>query len=246
MNSYKQTKKISIFYFLITLVFGVGALHSQTTTAVAKQTEVDYTSGSVALDGSIKLIDNFGTVKFLQSSNGITSITNNSTTDITTTTLQLGGILTDNTYIDVDGNTFAIDGINITAASPSTNAISGDKAKPGSTPLGSGYTLLVRNETTGAIEKLLLSALDIVAGTQIFNSSSTPAVSSSNSDYQITGAGTIQIEKTLVFRNGVKLLAGTHYTVKAPTIGTDYIVEIKSPILGLLATTDILEVHYTK
>lgn len=241
----KNSNIKAIVYIAITLAFGIDTLHSQTSSAVAKQTEVDYTSGAVATTGSIRLIDNLGTVKFLQSSNGITSITNNSGGDLTTTTLQLGGTLTETTYIDVDGNVFAIDGIDITSASPSTNAVSDDDAK-GGTPTGSGYTLLVRNEGTGAIEKLLLSALDIVAGQQIFDNTSTPAVSNLTADYPITAAGTLEIEKTFVYRNGVKLLATRHYEVKAPTSGTDYIVEIKSPVLNLLNTTDVLEVHFTK
>lgn len=241
----KNNNITAIVYIAITLAFGIGTLHSQTNLAVDNQGEVAYTSGAVATIGSIRLIDNLGTVKFLQSSNGITTITNNSGGDLTTTTLQLGGTLTDATYIDVNGNVFAIDGINITGASPSTNAVSGDDAK-GGTPTGSGYTLLVRNEGTGAIEKLLLSALDIVGGQQIFDSTSTPAVSNATADYPITGAGTLEIEKTFVYRNGVKLLATRHYDVKAPASGTDYIVEIKSPVLNLLRTTDVLEVHFTK
>lgn len=240
----KNNNITTIVYISITLAFGIGTLHSQTNSAVAKQTEVDYTSGAVATTGSIRLIDNLGTVKFLQSSNGITSITNNSGGDLTTTTLQLGGTLTETTYIDVDGNVFAIDGIDITSASPSTNAVSDDDAKGGTT--ASGYTLLVRNEGTGAIEKLLLSALDIVAGQQIFDNTSTPAVSNLTADYPITAAGTLEIEKTFVYRNGVKLLATRHYDVKAPTSGTDYIVEIKSPVLNHLNTTDVLEIHFTK
>ena len=231
-------------YLAITITFGIGTLHSQTNSAVSQQTEVDYTSATTATIGSIRLIDNLGTIKFLQTSNGITAITNNTGTNLTTTTLQLGGTLTDNTYIDVAGNIFAIDGIGITAANPSTNAISLDVAKSGT--IATGYTLLVRNESTGDVEKLLLSALDIVAGHQIFNSTTSPAVSNATSDYPILGSGTLEIEKTFVYRNGIKLLAGTHYVVKAPSSGTDYVVEIKNPILGLLSTTDVLEVHFTK
>jgi len=242
----KNNNITAIVYIAITLAFGIGTLYSQTILAVDNQDEVDYTSGAVATIGSIRLIDNLGTVKFLQSSNGITTITNNSGEDLTTTTLQLGGKLTDSTYIDVNGNVFAIDGINITGASPSTNAVSGENASGVTAPEGSGYTLLVRNEGTGAIEKLLLSALDIVAGQQIFDKTSTPAVSNETADYPITAAGTLEIEKTFVYRNGVKLLATRHYEVKAPASGTDYIVEIKSPVLDLLRTTDVLEVHFTK
>ena len=243
-NNKKQNIRATM-YLAITIVFGLGTLHGQTDSAVLHQTEVDYTSGATETKRSIRLIDNLGTVKYLQTSNGITTITNNTGTHLTTTTLQLGGELTNDTYIDVKGKVFAIDGIATTTSSASTNAVSGEVAKDGS-PVGSGYTLLVRDESTGAIEKLLLSDLDIVAGKQIFDSSTTPAVSNATTDYTITGAGTLEIEKTFVYRNGIKLLADIHYVVKAPSSGTDYVVEIKNPILGLLSTTDVLEVHFTK
>lgn len=244
-NNKKQSIRATM-YLAITIVFGLGTLHGQTSSAVNKQPEVSYISGATQTTGSIRLIDNLGTVKYLQTSNGITTITNNTGAVLTTTTLQLGGELTDNTYINVAGNVFAIDGIEITTASASRNAVSLDVAKSGT--IATGYTLLVRNESTGAIEKLLLSALDIVAGKQIFDNSipTTPAVSNTTSDYPISGSGTLEIEKTFVYRNGIKLLAGTHYDVKAPSSGTDYVVEIKNPILGLLSTTDVLEVHFTK
>lgn len=246
-NNKKQNIRATM-YLAITIAFGLGTLHGQTSSAVNKQPEVSYISGATETTGSIRLIDNLGTVKYIQTSNGITTITNNTGADLTTTTLQLGGELTDNTYINVAGNVFAIDGIEITTASASTNAVSGEVTNSSTPPIGTGYTLLVRNESSGAVEKLLLSDLDIVSGKQIFDSSTTPAVSNATSDYPILGSGSLEIEKTFVYRNGIKLLAGTdyHYDVKAPSSGTDYVVEIKNPILGLLSTTDVLEVHFTK
>lgn len=246
-NNKKQSIRATM-YLAITIVFGLGTLHGQTSSAVDKQTEVDYTSGATEINRSIRLIDNLGTVKYLQTSNGITTITNNTGTDLTTTTLQLGGELTNDTYIDVKGNVFAIDGIATTTSSASTNAVSGEVTNSSTPPVGTGYTLLVRDESTGAIEKLLLSDLDIVSGKKVFNESSTPPLSSSTPEYSITTA-VIDIEKTLVYRNGIKLLAGAHYVVKAPDPagGTDdYIIEIIDPILGLLSTADVLEVHFAK
>jgi hypothetical protein len=50
-----------------------------------------------------KVVDNKGTIKYFQSNNGITQITN-TTADKTTTTWQLGGTLTEDTFIDATGS----------------------------------------------------------------------------------------------------------------------------------------------
>ena len=96
--------KQPIIATLVLFMASFSALQAQTTTSkIDKMTEVTYPGTELTVDGSIKLIDNKGTVKYLQTSNCLTTLTNTGeTTDVTTTTLQLGGTLTANTYIDVD------------------------------------------------------------------------------------------------------------------------------------------------
>lgn len=87
-------------------LFAAMGINAQTTTGdIAKQL-----SGTAS--GSVKLVDNKGTIKYLQAANGMTTLTN-TTNDRTTTTWQLGGTLTADTYIDVNESVFALDGIEL-------------------------------------------------------------------------------------------------------------------------------------
>lgn len=193
------------------------------------------TSGDISLNTStaVRVIDNKGTIKYLQSSNGITTLTN-STADVTTTTWQLGGTLTTDTYIDVDGNVFALDGIDLTTASASTNAVSGDDAQGGGAT-GTGYTLLVRNEATGAIEKLLASGL-ILSG----SSSYTAVAIDETTDPTITVTGiSTTAAQVWVYRNGAKLVTGTDYTVATNSVT---LVSTNYPIY----TGDFFEIQWVK
>ena len=153
--------KQPIIATLVLFMASFSALQAQTTTSkIDKMTEVTYPGTELTVDGSIKLIDNKGTVKYLQNYNGLTTLTNTGeTTDVTTTTLQLGGTLTANTYIDVDDKVFAFDGIELETGDASTDATT--KSDHGT---GSGYTFLVRDEATGAIKKLLLNDLGVKGG----------------------------------------------------------------------------------
>ena len=150
--------KQPIIATLVLFMASFSALQAQTTTSkIDKMTEVTYPGTELTVDGSI---DNKGTVKYLQTSNGLTTLTNTGeTTDVTTTTLQLGGTLTANTYIDVDDKVFAFDGIELETGDASTDATT--KSDHGT---GSGYTFLVRDEATGAIKKLLLNDLGVKGG----------------------------------------------------------------------------------
>ena len=186
----------------------------QTTGDVTKKAAT--TLGEAEVDGtagSVRVIDNKGTIKYLQVKNGITQVTNTATTGAgITTTWQLGGTLTDDTYIDASGKLFALDGISFTAVTASTNAVSGEIAKGGAAT-GTGWTLLVRNEATGATEKLLFS--DLVKG------GVTNGAATTGSDFILTGDATVpnDITKISVYRNGAKLLNGVDYTI-AGAVGT--------------------------
>ena len=174
---------------------------------ITKQGNIDY--GSTTTGGTVKIIDNKGTIKFLQVANGITSLTN-TTNDLTTTTYQLGGTLTDNTYIDVSGNVLAIDGIALEDGPASTDAATGSS---GGTATGSGWTFLVRDEATGETRKLefdnfitseyksgAYSSLTATPGSMTFTISALP----------------LALSKTWVYRNGIKLISGIDYSVSPP------------------------------
>jgi len=180
------------------------AILSTVTVANAQKTAGDFSQNNPgALNGPVRVVDNKGTVKYLQTKNGITMLTNTSSS-VTTTTWQLGGTLTDDTYINTAGNVFALDGIVQTSASQAT------AYTPAHGTGGSGYTFLVHNEATGAIEKLILPSL-IVGGHDIFTVANPLTLI-----YACTGvtAGTFPTAsyKVNVYRNGAKLIPTTDYS----------------------------------
>lgn len=223
---------------LLALAFAVGstAMAQNTTAGIAKQADIDYGVAALTVDGSVKLIDNKGTIKYIQASNGITTLTNTSATDVTTTTFQLGGTLTDDTYIDVAGNVFGLDGIALVDSnleSASTDAVDLEVAEGGAA-VGTGYTILVRDEATGAVKKLKLEDLDVVGAQEPFTATA------GQTNYALTGAPELTLFKTYVYRNGAKLIAGTDYTLSVTT-GT---ITLATPANFPVFAGDIIEVHY--
>lgn len=209
-NSFKNLKT-GIFATCL-LCFSV-ATAQQTTGDVAKQADVD--PGTTTTAGAVRVVDNKGTIKYLQSQNGITMLSN-TTDDVTTTTWQLGGTLTDNTFIDVDGNVFGLDGIAL--VDTATESASTD-AETATTADGtdSGYTFLVRDEETGATKKLLASDIDIITSGQ--ESFTTTAAQAATPEYALTGSPTLPaFSQVWVYRNGAKLIANVDYTVSASTV----------------------------
>lgn len=192
---------------------------------------------------TIRVIDNRGTIKYLQSNNGITTITSTETNNTTTTTWQLGGTLTTDTYIDVDGNVFAFDGIelvDISALAASTNA--SDQSDSGT---GTGWTLLVRDEATGAVKKLL--ATDLLQGGHHYEK----LAGDQNSDYTFTATGvSTDYKKVSVYRNGAKLVGGD----TSSSWTNDYSVTTDQVTINIgdtgeisnLYTNDVIEVHWVK
>jgi len=188
---------------------------------------------------SVKLVDNKGTIKYLQTNNGITSITSTTAGSATTTTWQLGGTLTDNTYIDVDSNVFALDGIELVDTSvlgSSTDAT--DQSDHGT---GTGWTVLVRDEATGAIKKLL--ATDLIE-TGYANYTAVAADETAGTK-GITAVGVptalVNKGKLWVYRNGTKLVYGTDFTVSADLVT---VTEVSSS--WDLYTDDYFEIQWIK
>lgn len=178
------------------------AIQAQTTTGdLTKQTDV--VPGTTST-GAIKVIDNKGTIKYLQVENGLTMLSNTST-DVTTTTWQLGGAFTSDTTLDFNGKTFSF----------ATMVESGITTQATSSTLGtSGFTVLVRDEATGNILKMLASGL-IQGG---HTTSTLSADSAANFTITATGTLAADYDKVWVYRNGAKLIANTDYTLANDTV----------------------------
>ena len=186
---------------------------AQTTTGnITKQDGI--INGTTDTGGTVKVIDNKGTIKYLQVANGITSLTN-TTTNVTTTTFQLGGTLTADTYITADGNVFALDGIALAGGAASTNAVTNENAQGGAA-VGTGWTLLVRDERSGETQKLKLQ--DLI--TSAYVSKTVDAAFIATPTITVNGIGNLPagLEKTWVYRNGVKLRSNVDYSTAGAVI----------------------------
>ncbi|MFW0737131.1 hypothetical protein [Flavobacterium sp. T12S277] len=218
-----KTKLFKCALFTV-FMLGINALNAQSTKDVVKGAK------------AIKVVDNKGTIKYFQSNNGISQIVN-TTGDVTTTTWQLGGQLTDNTYIDVNGKVFALDGIALETGAASTNATT--TSIHGGT--GTGWTLLVRDEATGATKKM--AADNLVSGIRVEYTQAANAAA--NVDVAVVGlpaltAGTTDA-KLFVFRNGIKLRSGTDFTATAGTVSIKYSAADLPMYAG-----DVIEVQYIR
>lgn len=188
------------------LTFSLGNAQ-QTTGDVGKTEDVGRSS---TLDGTIRVIDNKGTKKFLQVKNGITLLTDATPDGGIVSTWQLGGTLTDDTFIDASGAVFALDGLELVDTAtdaPSTDATDGSTA---ATATGTGWTVLVRDEATGETKKLL--ATDIVAAGQL------TATADGTAPALADGSIPAIYQKVWVYRNGAKLVANVDYTVAAGAV----------------------------
>lgn len=222
----------------------IGGMTLQAQTTSTTDTGLNKDAG----DGvSVKLIDNKGTIKYLQTNNGITSITSTTAGSATTTTWQLGGTLTDDTYIDVDTSVFALDGLSLETGAPSVaqtvpgtpaSGEAGDATDHGTA--GSGWTLVVRDEATGAFKKLLAS--DLVSGVRVEYSQAADAAA----DVAITVGGLPALvagttaAKLFVYRNGAKLRSVTDFVATAGTVTINYSTDLP------MYSGDIIEIQYIK
>jgi hypothetical protein len=219
------------------IMFGVSAVNAQTITGIGT---------SVAKNGTaIKVVDNKGTIKYFQSNNGITQIVNTDPAlgNLTTTTWQLGGQLSADTYIDANGQAFALDGLALEAGAASTGAasLSVHGSVAATAPAAAGWALLVRDEATGQTRKLL--AENLVSGIRV----EYPQVADAGADVAIpvTGlpaltAGTTDA-KLFVFRNGIKLRSGVDFTAAAGTVTIEYTATDLPMYAG-----DVIEIQYIK
>ena len=288
MNTYisQSTTKNSLRSLLalsIIFLFGsISAIAQQTTGDIDKKTDIN--PGTTSLDGAVRVIDNKGTIKYLQVQNGLTLISN-TTDDVTTTTWQLGGTLTDDTYIDADGNVFALDGLKLEEGSAATTVVTestseayrtaydtsiasaADPAAPTAAEIATavaaaeaaaantGWALLVRDEATGEIKKLLATDLVISGqtyftvaddGDTVFNLADATDVPDGGTIAALTTAAPLPaFAQVFVYRNGAKLLAGVDYTITAPSSVT-LVPGTTAPNEWSTYSGDIIEVHYFK
>jgi microcystin-dependent protein len=205
----------------------------------AQQTTGDVTQNSAngatqALNGTIRVIDNKGTIKYLQAKNGITTLTN-TTNNVTTTTWQLGGTLTDDTTIDLNGKKFGL-----AKVLQNTNANqAGSNVPSTSATLGtSGYTILVRDEATGNVLKMLATDL-VQSGQEKFTSAA------GQTSYSLTGSPALPAySQVWVYRNGAKLIANEDYTVSGSVV--TLVPNNTAPNNWSVLAGDIIEVQYLK
>ena len=219
-------------------MLSIGVANAQeTTTDITKKAAV--TLGGT--DGSVKVIDNKGTIKYLQTANGLTTFTDTAPNGGIVTTWQLGGTLTSDTNITTGDNEFKI-----TLDSGDEFVLDGVVQETGiaadGTTIGtSGYTLLVRDEANGQIKKLLTS--DLVSGirtemTQAANASADVAITVTG--LPVLTAGTTDA-KLFVYRNGAKLRSGTDFVATANTVTITYSATDLPMYAG-----DVVEIQYIK
>jgi hypothetical protein len=242
----KQWTKIACVTFAIFSM--IMTANAQTTTGtITKQANVVYGTGGT---GAIKVIDNKGTVKYLQAQNGVTVFTN-TTGEVTTTTWQLGGTLTDNTYIDVNGKVFGLDKLTLVT---DMSTASSDAASGTTHGTGTGFTVLIRDEASGAIQKVKLSdLLNVTAGHAVFTIDGTTYVAGASPisfdvSYGTTTTPALNVNKVSVYRNGIKLEAGpsSDYVVDATAGKVNFIKVTPVPSDWQFLENDKIEVHWIK
>jgi hypothetical protein len=209
---------------LFALAFAVGS------TAMAQTTDANDANINRygEADKIVKLVDNKGTIKYLQSNNGITTITSTSSGHETTTTWQLGGELIEDTTIKLGDNEFGFEGVGE------------DKEE---------RTLLVLDDNNNLKKVELNEIAGLVTGvykphtvveTDITDASSDPPVTK-NLDITVEGIPEITTKadsnafKLSVYRNGIKLRIIEDFTVAEGKV---------TIITKPLYKDDEFEIHY--
>jgi hypothetical protein len=147
--------KLGVLSLMLLAGTAIQAQQTDATAATGGIAKIEDAGKSKALNGTIRVIDNKGTKKFLQVQNGLTLLTNEAPDGGIVSTWQLGGTLNDATNIETGANefkvtldtggTFVIDGLVAPAAA--------DVAATSATIGTSGYTVLIRDEATGQVKK---------------------------------------------------------------------------------------------
>ncbi|MCD8437257.1 hypothetical protein LNI95_06205 [Tenacibaculum dicentrarchi] len=190
----------------------------------------------------VKSVDNKGTIKYVQSANGLTQVTDAATN---VTTFQLGGTLVAPTTITADavgGKALNIEGI---AGVSAADMVGADvNLKPAATFNTAGLTLMVRDETTGEIKKLLAADVAAYLETLAKNVYEEKVLTApADADYTFTPAdlpiaALLKPARLFVYRNGVKLRQSDLI------LTTDGEVTIDKTKVTLF-DEDVIEIQYT-
>lgn len=224
-------KNFKLILIALVLLMGNLALQAQVTTGEIPDQPIQ-----------VRVVDNKGTIKYLQVQNGLTMMTN-TTGNINTTTWQLGGSLENNTTINLNGKFFQLQNMvmNTNANATSNGAVT----TMAGTAAGPGLTFVMRDQTTGALVTMLASDI----------------IQSGKAEFEVGAANTIvvavataviglptDVSKVSVYRNGSKLRAGTDYIVAANSITLVDRSGVAVPInqRWALFSGDIIEVHWVR
>lgn len=224
-------------------LFAISSVSAQQITGDVGATEK--VGKSSVLNGTVRVIDNKGTKKYLQVKNGLTLLTDNTPDGGIVSTWQLGGELTNNTYIDASGDVFSLDGLKLVpntdaAATASTDQTVGSNGvalgSGGTASTDTGWTVLVRDEATGEIKKIL--ATDLVKAGQLTATATTDGTAPTLADASIPAV----YQKVSVYRNGAKLVANVDYTVAAGAVTLTPVAT--APNDWAIYADDVFEVHW--
>ncbi len=196
-------------------------------------------------DLDVTAVDNKGTIKTLKVGNGITS----ELTPDNTTTYSIGGTLTAPATITADATNYfgllGLEQVDITSGElPLVTTATATALSLPSSSTTTGLTLMVVDEVTGEIKKLL--AEDAAKFLTMFNPAKLSAqaevtgLTGTNQVVAVTGlvAADVAVNpgKLFVYRNGVKLLAGDF----------DATTDAQITITGVtLYANDVIEVQFT-
>ncbi len=235
-------------------LLAIGSVNAQQTSGDATAADGTTTIGKIedlskssVLNGTIRVIDNKGTKKFLQVKNGLTLLTDATPSGGIVSTWQLGGTLTDNTYIGAAGKTFSLDGLKLVAPADVASTSATDQSigsnqttisGTGTASTDTGWTILVRDEATGEIKKIL--ATDLVKTGRLGIAATVDGTAPALADASIPA----DLSKVSVYRNGAKLIAGDDYTVAAGSVTLTPQAPANAPQDWEIYNGDYFEVHW--
>lgn len=190
----------------------------------------------------VRVVDNKGTIKYLQVQNGLTMMTN-TTGNVNVTTWQLGGTLENNTTINLNGKFFQLQNMvmNTNPAATSNGAVT----TMATNATGPGLTIVMRDQTTGALVTMLASDL-IQAGQAEYEVGAANNIAVTTPNFILGLPATY--EKVSVYRNGSKLRANVDYTIGLNTL---ILVDRSGAAVPInqrwsLFNGDIIEVHWVR
>lgn len=226
-------KKMKFIIIALVLLVGNLSLNAQVTTGEIPDQPIQ-----------VRVVDNKGTIKYLQVQNGLTMMTN-TTGNINTTTWQLGGTLENNTTINLNGKYFQLENMLMNTNTAATSG--GAVTTMATTATGPGLTFVMRDQTTGALVTMLSSDAGfslITAGQAEFEVGVAPSIAVTVPS--IIPGLPADYQKVSVYRNGTKLRANIDYTISLNSLVLVNRSSAPVPVnqRWSLFNGDIIEVHW--